>query len=64
MLFFLLWKLRLEYDVSAFEGKKYVILSTTSVFGGRNNFLAYIYFGIGVVFLLIAVFFAGKSKNG
>lgn len=53
-----------KYDVSDFNGKKYVYLSTTSVFGGKNDFLVYVYFGIGVVFLLISVFFAGKSKNG
>jgi len=47
--------------VTNFNGKKYVILTTTNGFGGRNQFLAYTFFIGGIIFLLIALFFAGNS---
>jgi hypothetical protein len=45
------------YNVSGFEGKKRVVLSTTGPFGGKNNFLAIAYLVVGGICVLVSLFF-------
>ena len=46
-----------NYDVSYYEGKKKIILSNTTVFGGNNKFLAICYIIVGGLSLISAIFF-------
>jgi len=46
-----------NYPVADFQGAKYVVLSTTGPFGGKNSFLSISYLVVGGVCLLISVFF-------
>lgn len=45
------------YDVSAFNGTKSLVLSTTNVMGGRNFFLAICYIVVGAICLVLAIIF-------
>ena len=44
-----------NYDVSSFDGQKHIILSTTSAFGGKNDFLGVLYIFIGLLILIGSV---------
>ena len=46
-----------NYDVSYYEGKKKIILSNTTIFGGNNKFLAICYIIVGGLSLISAIFF-------
>lgn len=52
-----------NYDVSSFKGHKSLILSTNGFLGGKNNFLAYAFFGIGSVLMLIALALQTKQRS-
>lgn len=53
------------YNVHPFDGEKYLVLSTTSSLGGKNEFIgiSYIMFGI-VSWLFSGVFFAKTKISG
>jgi hypothetical protein len=52
--------IRSNYLVSSFKGSKTLILSTNNKFGGRNDTLGPIFYGVGYFCLLAAVFFTIK----
>ncbi len=47
----------LGYEVKQFSGNKSVILSQTSVLGGKNPFLGIAYIVVGSICLIIGVIF-------
>lgn len=50
-----------NFEVASFSGKKYLILSTVSWFGGKNDFLGISYIVVGSICLALAVAFAAKQ---
>jgi hypothetical protein len=48
------------FPVDGFEGEKFIVLSTTSWLGGKNDFLGYAYIIVGSLCLLLAVVFGIK----
>jgi len=50
-----------HFYVNGFEGKKYLVISTTSWFGGANNFLGLTYIIVGSICLVLAVIFLAKQ---
>jgi len=52
-----------HYNVALFEGKKKVILSTTSVLGGKNNFLGVMYVLTGSLCFILGLFFLILNKK-
>lgn len=49
-----------NFPVAKFSGKKYVVISTASFLGGKNNFLGIAYLVVGSLCILIGIFFAVK----
>ena len=45
------------YPVSYYDGKKYVVLSTTNAFGGKNLLLGGLYIAAGVLSFIAAIAF-------
>ena len=59
-----------KYDVSTYKGKKKIVLSNATKFGGKNKFLGISYIVVGVLSLLCAILFPigykfqkGKEKD-
>ena len=58
-----------NYDVSAFDGEKHIVLSTTSAFGGKIEFMGVLYLIVGGISLVGAVmmfctyFFRARKNN-
>ena len=46
-----------KFDVSSFNGQKYLILSTVNAFGGKNSFLGISYIVLGGISIILAVVF-------
>ena len=46
-----------NYNVSPYKGKKKIILSNATVFGGKNNFLGISYIVVGILSILCAIIF-------
>ena len=46
-----------KFDVSSFNGEKYLILSTVNAFGGKNSFLGISYIVLGGISIILAVVF-------
>ena len=46
-----------QFDVSSFNGKKYIILSTVNAFGGKNSFLGISYIVLGGISIILAIVF-------
>ena len=46
-----------RYDVSDFDGEKYIVLSTANALGGKNDFLGIAYIVVGGLTLLLAALF-------
>jgi hypothetical protein len=46
-----------QYDVSAYDGSKYFVLSTTNALGGKNYFLAICYLVVGSLCIVFAIIF-------
>ncbi|RLN96578.1 hypothetical protein BBJ28_00000157 [Nothophytophthora sp. Chile5] len=51
-----------DFVVSTFEGKKSIVISTTSWFGGRNPFLGIAYIVVGALCMVLAILFFAKHK--
>ena len=53
-----------NYDVSKFDGEKYIVLSTTNAFGGKNHILGWFLIGTGIISAgLCIVFLLGYMRN-
>lgn len=50
------------YPVKSFNGKKHVVLSTTTWIGGKNPFLGYAYIVVGAICFVQGVIFGLKHK--
>lgn len=50
------------YPVASFNGKKYIVLSTTTWIGGKNPFLGYAYIVVGAICFVQGVVFGIKHK--
>ena len=50
-------KIENNFDVSSFNGKKYLILSTVNAFGGKNSFLGISYIVLGGISIVLAIVF-------
>ena len=46
-----------NFDVSSFNGEKFLILSTVNAFGGKNSFLGISYIVLGGISIILAVVF-------
>ena len=53
-----------NFDVGKFDGKKFLVLSTVNVFGGKNTFLGISYIVLGAICIILAfVFIIGYNVH-
>ena len=53
-----------NFDAKKFDGKKFIILSTVNIFGGKNYFLGISYIVLGCICIVLAiVFIIGYNVN-
>ena len=45
-----------NFDISSFNGEKYLILSTVNAFGGKNSFLGISYIVLGAISIILAIY--------
>lgn len=50
-------KIKSYYDVTDFDGEKYVVISTANALGGDNTFLGIAYIVVGGITLILALAF-------
>jgi len=50
-----------NFEVKEFRGRKAFVISTTSMLGGRNDFLGYGYITVGTCCLIFGIAFLGKK---
>ena len=50
-------KIEYNYDVKHYEGRKKIILSNTTIFGGKNTFMGVCYIVVGTLSLISAIIF-------
>ena len=48
---------KLAYDVKAFDGQKFFVMSTVNSFGGKNSFLGISYIVVGSICIVMAILF-------
>jgi hypothetical protein len=55
-------KIQIEnnYDVSRFDGKKAIVISTTSFLGGKNPFLGWAYIVVSIICLVFSAALSAK----
>lgn len=46
-----------NFDAEKFDGKKFLILSTVNIFGGKNTFLGISYIALGAICIILAIVF-------
>lgn len=51
-----------NFEVSSFGGSKYIVLSTTSWLGGKNEFLGWAYYVVGILCIVFGLAFWIKDK--
>lgn len=56
----LVFRVNANYVVTKFQGTKSIVLTTTTIFGGRNGYIPMVFVGCGAFFLLAGLFFLGK----
>jgi hypothetical protein len=60
----LTFAVRSNFPVTGFQGRKALVLSTTSVIGGKNPFLGIAYVVVGFAAVGLAVLFGARSYFG
>jgi len=50
-----------NWNATIFEGQKWIILSQTNTFGGKNEFLAYSYLVVGAISIILAIAFVFRK---
>jgi hypothetical protein len=52
-----------NYNVSKFNGHKSLFFTNSSIFGGKNEFIAYAYIVVGTILNFISLIFYIKGKR-
>jgi LEM3 (ligand-effect modulator 3) family / CDC50 family len=55
------FEVQANYDVNRFEGTKSLIVSTNTMFGGKNSYFGPIFYWSGYVCLIVGCFFVWKQ---